>query len=312
MPIKFRCEKCGQLLGIARRKAGTDVACPRCQRMITVPAEEYSESSPATASATSLLERHDFENLFGVRASSSTMVGTAEDEPSHDAPVVAVETRPRQSTIPAEAANHRTIFWVAVATFLFGFLTGRYAAPVERRIAAKPPPSDIAPLLANEPADEQPPAANVPGRAEAAACVVNGTIRFRNAGKLEADIGAAVLALPAKSRPKERISPAGLRPEDRNLQDRPALDQLRRFGGSVTFVGASGRFSLPVASTGQYFLLVLSNQSLRAPGDMVMPDEVAILKKYFLEVDTLLSDRKHLLLTREIRADQPETLDYDF
>ena len=37
MPIRFRCSMCEGLLSIARRKAGTEVACPKCGYEIQVP-----------------------------------------------------------------------------------------------------------------------------------------------------------------------------------------------------------------------------------------------------------------------------------
>src|SRR5262245_60470883 len=37
MPIKFRCAYCNQLMGIARRKAGTVVNCPTCNGQVVVP-----------------------------------------------------------------------------------------------------------------------------------------------------------------------------------------------------------------------------------------------------------------------------------
>lgn len=37
MPIRFRCPGCDGLLSIARRKAGTDVACPKCGELVIVP-----------------------------------------------------------------------------------------------------------------------------------------------------------------------------------------------------------------------------------------------------------------------------------
>lgn len=43
MPIRFRCDRCGQLLGIARRKAGTEVECPRCARELVVPRSDQLE-----------------------------------------------------------------------------------------------------------------------------------------------------------------------------------------------------------------------------------------------------------------------------
>ena len=40
MPIRFRCAYCNQLLGIARRKAGTVVRCPGCSGQVVVPTLE--------------------------------------------------------------------------------------------------------------------------------------------------------------------------------------------------------------------------------------------------------------------------------
>lgn len=40
MPIRFRCPQCSRLLGIARRKAGSQTACPQCGGLITVPATD--------------------------------------------------------------------------------------------------------------------------------------------------------------------------------------------------------------------------------------------------------------------------------
>jgi hypothetical protein len=47
MPIRFRCAYCNQLLGIARRKAGTVVKCPKCSGQVVVPQEEESGEGPA-------------------------------------------------------------------------------------------------------------------------------------------------------------------------------------------------------------------------------------------------------------------------
>jgi len=40
MPIRFRCPHCTRLLGIATRKAGTDINCPQCGRPLTVPVQD--------------------------------------------------------------------------------------------------------------------------------------------------------------------------------------------------------------------------------------------------------------------------------
>jgi phage FluMu protein Com len=48
MPIRFRCGYCNRLLGIARRKAGTETTCPHCGYAISVPeADDKTELQAA-------------------------------------------------------------------------------------------------------------------------------------------------------------------------------------------------------------------------------------------------------------------------
>lgn len=49
MPIKFRCAYCNQLLGIARRKAGTVVRCPNCAGQVIVPKQEEDDEDKGAA-----------------------------------------------------------------------------------------------------------------------------------------------------------------------------------------------------------------------------------------------------------------------
>ena len=43
MPIRFRCSRCHRLLGIARRKAGSETRCPHCGATIMVPREDETD-----------------------------------------------------------------------------------------------------------------------------------------------------------------------------------------------------------------------------------------------------------------------------
>ncbi len=63
MPIRFRCRHCNQLMGIARRKAGTMVSCPTCRAQVLVPMqdEEPHPQPLGGAVAPPLFERSDFE-----------------------------------------------------------------------------------------------------------------------------------------------------------------------------------------------------------------------------------------------------------
>ncbi len=46
VPLKFRCYRCNQLLGVSRSKAGRIIACPKCAAELLVP--QPSESSSST------------------------------------------------------------------------------------------------------------------------------------------------------------------------------------------------------------------------------------------------------------------------
>jgi hypothetical protein len=68
MPIRFRCAYCNQLLGIARRKAGTVVRCPTCAGQVVVPAAdaaaEAEPDEPRPSGDQPVFERSDFDDLF--------------------------------------------------------------------------------------------------------------------------------------------------------------------------------------------------------------------------------------------------------
>src|SRR5207248_11693560 len=65
MPIRFRCAYCNQLMGIARRKAGTIVRCPKCAGEVIVPAlpEPQAANGPGRLDR-QLLEADDFGKDF--------------------------------------------------------------------------------------------------------------------------------------------------------------------------------------------------------------------------------------------------------
>lgn len=66
MPIRFRCAYCNQLMGIATRKAGTVVTCPKCAGQVVVPtpdpaqaAEEERQRRAAGATGAAVFEEDD-------------------------------------------------------------------------------------------------------------------------------------------------------------------------------------------------------------------------------------------------------------
>jgi hypothetical protein len=151
MPIRFRCQYCNQLLGIARRKAGTRVECPTCHAQVLVPDTSAGAALPAAApapgaAAPPLFERSDFEDFLRPQvpavppappAPALPPLAPPGDRPSAydverlDMPSLGVATPPRpaggivlspsQATVLTVAA----VFLLAVA-FGAGLLVGRF------------------------------------------------------------------------------------------------------------------------------------------------------------------------------------------
>ncbi|RUL87718.1 hypothetical protein [Tautonia sociabilis] len=45
-PLKFRCDRCGQLLGVSVSRAGKSVTCPKCGAALTVPIPDNQTGGP--------------------------------------------------------------------------------------------------------------------------------------------------------------------------------------------------------------------------------------------------------------------------
>lgn len=82
MPIRFRCSACSHLLGIARRKAGTETICPRCAAKILVPQSEETEDNSQ--------HLEDIDDMINPASAPSTT--PARSTPAM--PVVATRTAP--------------------------------------------------------------------------------------------------------------------------------------------------------------------------------------------------------------------------
>jgi hypothetical protein len=96
MPIRFRCAYCNQLLGIARRKAGTVVRCPTCAGQVVVPTPEgEGTAQPPGGPKLALFERSDFDNLFE----------PLEPVPATDQPAVAASPAAPPAVPPAGNPN---------------------------------------------------------------------------------------------------------------------------------------------------------------------------------------------------------------
>lgn len=120
MPIRFRCPKCDQLLGISRRKAGAHVRCPSCRYEVAVPAEdEPPRAEPVAgpppvvppAAGPALFERDDFDDLLN-RSVVGSGGGPVEKPRSHGSAVRTPVPAARAQPVPPPPVIQPAAPWV--------------------------------------------------------------------------------------------------------------------------------------------------------------------------------------------------------
>ncbi len=99
MPIRFRCDYCGQLLSIAARKAGATIHCPKCQHDNTVPTEMTISASKRTHSSR-FFESSRFDEWIG-RLSEEDSSGTSNQGPALKGAHVEAKISPIESLSPS-------------------------------------------------------------------------------------------------------------------------------------------------------------------------------------------------------------------
>jgi hypothetical protein len=79
MPIRFRCKYCNQLMGIARRKVGTEVECPTCKGKLLVPEADQEPAPPPVPPKPPvqppIFERSDFSDFLNPQPKEPVLAG---------------------------------------------------------------------------------------------------------------------------------------------------------------------------------------------------------------------------------------------
>jgi hypothetical protein len=168
MPIRFRCAYCNQLLGIARRKAGTVVRCPTCAGQLVVPNVDTDETEAQGGEEGPLVfERNDFEELLNPGAGEAVPIEkkqtllTPSDDPvaipaaaeppagawgTHAEPAIKLEQIHPALPVTAQPAGivlsptKATLLLIAVIVavalaFGGGWLLGYFMRPAESKLA---------------------------------------------------------------------------------------------------------------------------------------------------------------------------------
>jgi phage FluMu protein Com len=317
MAIRFFCRRCGQLLGIASRKAGTEIDCPTCGLSQTVPNEEAAAA--ALAMGKSARPRQVVEDPSEIVVYDDRPAAIETTRPRHPllvepdpATTPLAESRAAAEPVPQagppvlQAARpvpqgmilyrRQTLYVqavlfvvVAVVGFGSGYFVGRGDATFEEKVR-------------HEQARKQP-------------VLIEGTLLYRPvAGKVEGDPGAVVIALPEIEEPlKKRISIQGLRPQEPPPQaSDKSVRAIEQLGGAYARADDSGSFWMQVPEQGKYRLLLISRHAARPKDSEIEELDADQMGMYFTLPRDLVGRNKYRWTREEFDVGSKPTIEYDF
>lgn len=313
MPIRFHCKRCEQLLGIASRKVGSEIECPKCGLAQMVPTEEAAAAARALRSTRGSSVLIGGEESFTVYDEAPEPVEIDPKERRRKSPVPPPSAPPTppplsravsrtRSPEPAEVGvpggmilfPRRTLYvqgvLVAVLALVFfttGYFVGRGNATLELALEHE---------------------ASLRERT-----LVEGRLVYRpEPQRVVGDERAVIIALPAAGTPDPPIPIHGIRPQDPDPPGMPRSQRLlEELGGAYTRAKADGRFDMIVPDQGEYHILVISRNAGRPRG--ADPDEADLMEvgRYFTMPERLLSRYKYRWKRYDIHGALPP-IEIDF
>lgn len=275
MPLRFQCPNCHQRMSVPTQKQGQKVKCPRCRRIVHVPARgadwEHGEGESATAGFASSL---------------------SDIPPQHSVvyPEPELPKEPLASDVPASVTVPRYVLYtqgfllgaVALVFFVFGLIVGSRSR-----------------LEIGTAGDRQP-------------VIVSGFIRYQGEKESEhPDGGSVVLLLPASKQPDENVSAAELGPEEAELgRNHQVRRMLHSLGGDYTRADEQGHYRVRAPSAGRYFLLVISKHTQRPENDYPAANDLAQLGRYVVPATELL--KQHCYRWKELLLRDDKQLNVTF
>jgi len=288
MSIRFPCEHCDRVLKVSSKKIGSKGKCPNCQAPIQVPepeeadalmerrrkeatpeiAEEQAEEEDLSPFAEFAVYDRDDDDYYDDEDSEYYYEGRSEDERPVDHNYLAV---PRWAIY----GQGLLLAGIGLLCFGLGIVVGAFTPD-----GGKSDDDLTGPFF------------------------VTGEIRYQDSGRPQPDNDAVVIVLPVEATPGTKVRVTGLRPEDDALG---LLDQLRpllEVGGLYERANSEGNYQLKIRAPGKYLVLVISRNAIRADGEEMSMDDLAVLGKYFTDVPFLIGDRQYTLVEKNIRRDQ--------
>jgi hypothetical protein len=287
------------MLGIATRKAGSRIECPKCGVEQEVPNED---AALAALAMTALAKEQD-----AVFEAGGVVV--YEDDPAiaelpgagrtSRASTSVRRTVPPLAVAPGEPVPDemilfpRRVYYVqgilfallAVVAFGAGYLIGRGDANFELR------------------AEQE--------RLQRERMLIEGTLLYENAaGQTVGDGESVVIALRDGRLPEKTLSSHGIRPrDDVPADDHPAIKAITALGGVYARADESGHFSMVLPDYGEYHLLMISRHATRRDDDEIGEIDYAELLQYFTMPETLIEGQAYRWLAAKVDSGFDRRLD---
>lgn len=347
MPIRFECDQCGQRLSIARRKAGTEIACPTCGRGQCVPGEPSAElpeeSGEADPAADEVETVENGQSVPEPIAEVPSDLEGEEDQP----PFVFSPASAEPPPFPDEVDLSKTIDL-------------DYPPEAARVSAAPPPPPRSLPSKADREPSGAMPRPPVPwavyvqallllcvalgafsggyylGRQDGSAMdaepeeqtialgepddgfaneevLLEGRILWMpNLGQSAGDGSATFIALPQNRIPQSSLPITGLQPGGADdAGTRASVAALRAHGGVFARAESDGTLASVLPREGRYHLLMISRNTLRPRDQPIRARDLVEMKQYFAEPEALIGESKYVWMPVEMRVGAP-VVEHDF
>lgn len=255
MAIRFYCQRCGQLLSIASRKAGTIIECPKCSAGQEVPSQEAADAAMSLAAASE-----------GAEKPGNLSANTVHDE------YILLSRR-------AIYMQGALFVVVGVLALGMGYLIGRGGVMEKAPDADGPSDSAAADpvLIEGRLTFETANGETRPDR-DAAIIVLPERIDAENDqdDKRIASPGIRALDSPPP-------------------QDYGSLRQIRAEGGCYARADENGGFSIVLPDSGRYHLLLISRGATRPDGSAVDAADLEFLASRFRRPGYLVGEQDYRL-----------------
>ncbi|MCI0361293.1 MAG: hypothetical protein L0211_22655 [Planctomycetaceae bacterium] len=301
MPVRFACPHCRQKLSVSSRKAGREANCPRCHKLLTIPAappevERPRPQIPDAQPAANNTAQPETAPVSEPEAAAPTESAAAsfEDPPHLDyggpEDFELVFDTSDDEAVAAPAPSHPDL--IAVPRLVL-YLQGGLLAVVALV-------SFVLGLMAG--------GAFSGGTAQSAprALTLEGTINYASGNRNLPDHGAVVAVIPESGlRPQRKAPVSGLRPDDATPdENHHGIAVLRELGGGYARTDDHGRFQVRVPGRGKYLVLVISSARQVHSLDDIQTADLLKLGPFFDNAAGLLGRQQYRLTSEIVRNDR--------